>query len=86
MSESTSNELRIQTIAELLRENGYRAKVDLESKAIRTATGGLRVSLYIWGDSVQIRLTFEGKGTEMQLRHVNEFNSKYRFAKMYFRC
>jgi hypothetical protein len=46
-------------------------------------TSGLRISLYSYKTSIQLRLGIQRQVTYIQLQHVNEFNARYRFVKLY---
>jgi Putative bacterial sensory transduction regulator len=81
MPSSASEASDVQTLATLLQEEGYRAKI--EGDVVRSMTSGFRVSLYPYGESIQLRLGIKRQGTYLELRHVNDFNARYRFAKVY---
>jgi len=81
MSNSASEASNVQTLATLLQEEGYRAKI--EGGAVRSMTSGFSVSIYPYRGSIQLRFGIQGQGTYFQPRHANEFNARYRFAKVY---
>ena len=83
-------------LAELIREAGYRAKIDLSGQCAVIGSGmnGVRISVVTFGaatacdtvNSIQIRarFTFPPGDMETILEAMNAFNSKIRFAKGVF--
>jgi hypothetical protein len=73
----------LQLIAALLQDDGYRAKIEPTDGAIRSAAGGLNISLYPTDNTIQLRCGVVAEDYDVQLQHVNTFNARYRFGKMY---
>lgn len=84
MDDSAPKSSGLQNVAILLREIGYRAQVDPgDDEVIRSAAGGWKIALQFTDETLGVRCYLEGKDSHIQLRHVNEFNASYRFAKIY---
>lgn len=83
MGDNESAQSDLQAIATLLQNDGYRAKVEPNDGAIRSATGGLKISVYPTDNTIQLRCGVVAEDYDVQLQQVNTFNAKYRFGKMY---
>ena len=81
MTESATKS--IDKLAEIVRGAGYKALVDDDNR-ISSGMSGLQIGIYLIGDSLQFYCGINREGMAFaNLEFANEFNKKYRFAKMY---
>lgn len=73
----------VQAIASLLHEEGYRAKIEPDTGVIRSATGGLNISIFPSAKNIQVRCGIVREDYRIGLKDVNDFNARYRFGKLY---
>jgi hypothetical protein len=71
-----------QKVAAIFIENGYQAKVVSDSY-FTTGVGGFRGSVYTYPNEIQISIPFGLPNPEASLNAINNFNSKWRLAKVY---
>ena len=74
-----------ELVAELLHDEGYRAKVEPGTPFVRSSTGGVKIGLIVDNDAegLQIRCAFSEVGPDLSLERINEYNARFRYGKMY---
>lgn len=77
-------EEKIDLIAEMLREEGYKAKCDHEQKYIESAFGGAKVMITPRGKFLQFYCgILADEENPYSLESINSFNKEYKFFKLY---
>ncbi len=73
----------IERVADLLRDEGYQAKVR-DDGTIASAAGGLKITLVVDGRALQLYCGVNlDLGTEARLEILNAFNQQYRWIKAF---
>lgn len=74
--------LIIERVAQLFQDEGYRARVESE-RMIESATNGFRFFIFVEIEGwLQFWLTIKAPDS-FSLSECNDFNSRYRFARLY---
>lgn len=79
------SDLALSKISEILKDEGYRAKLSSDGSFITSGVGGMKISIYAYeNDSIQLVCGVNlDDNSEFGVEQANAYNRRYRYAKVY---